>query len=273
MSQHLTTTPAVRGHLASLMDGNAKTADKACRIHGDYVATLMPSGKWSECPQCLDEDLRAQSQAAIREQRSTSVEQRRAKMHEGAMIPKRFRNRTLESYETEGSRDKARVKAICQAYVERFDDRLAQGGGLVFVGGVGTGKSHLAYAIGNALLDREHTVLGIDVYELIDLVKEKVYREGGMSERQAVRTLVDGLDLLILDEVGAQLGTDWEMVMLFKVINERYKEELPTILISNLDKPELEGYLGPRVMSRTEEGGGTTLVLDWEDYRSRGKGA
>lgn len=272
MNQPLTTTPAVKGQLANLMAGKSKTAGKVCRIHGDYVATLMPNNKWSECPTCLEGDLKAQSQAAIREQRSSAGDQRRAKLREGAMIPRRFRNRTLSGFRADGNEGKARVKAICQAYVDHFEDRLAQGGGLTFVGSVGAGKSHLAYAIGNALLDREYTVLGIDVYELIDLVKEKVYGKGGMSERQAVRSLVDDIDLLILDEVGAQLGTDWELVTLFKVINERYKDELPTILLSNLDEPELKGYLGERVMSRMEEGGGATLVLDWEDYRSRREG-
>lgn len=77
-----------------------------------------------------------------------------------------------------------------------------------------------------------------------------------------------GLDLLILDEIGAQLGTDWERLMLFKIINERYKQVLPTILISNLDRGQLSDYLGARIVDRMSEGGGTTLTLDWESYRS-----
>ncbi len=75
------------------------------------------------------------------------------------------------------------------------------------------------------------------------------------------------MDLLILDEVGAQLGTDWERLMLFKIVNERYKAQLPTIIVSNIDASGLADYLGERIVDRMREGGGMTLVLDWPSYR------
>lgn len=155
-------------------------------------------------------------------------------------------------------------------YVERFDDRLEQGGGIVVTGGVGAGKSHLAYAIGNALLARGRSVMGIDVYELIDLIKERAFGQKSCSEREAIKAFVGGLDLLILDEVGAQIGTEWERLMLFKIVNERYKQMLPTILISNIDAGGLGEYLGARIIDRMTEGGGMTLTLDWDSYRSKG---
>ncbi|MCL7941197.1 ATP-binding protein [Halomonas sp. ATCH28] len=270
MSQPMTTTPEVRSHLANVLAGKAETRGEHCRAHGSYSATLMPNGQWSGCPDCLEEEKSLQRQAEQRERAGQASNAKLEQLREGSMIPARFQARSLEDFETEGRRDKAFALAACQRYVERFDDRLAQGGGMVITGSVGAGKSHLAYGIGNALLAQGRRVMGIDVYELIDLIKERAFsREKGASEREAIKAFVAGLDLLILDEIGAQLGTEWERLMLFKIINERYKAQLPTILISNIDAAALGDYLGERIVDRMEEGGGMTLTLDWGSYRSR----
>lgn len=268
MTAPLTTTPEVRGHLTKLLAGEAETRAERCRIHDEYTATLMPNGKWSGCPECIEGEIASQREAESRDRMGQVQADRLEKLREGSLIPRRFQARTLEGFQTEGRRDKTFALTACQRYVERFEDRLAQGGGMVLTGSVGAGKSHLAYAIGNALLDRGYRVMGIDVYELIDLIKERAFsREKGASEREAIKAFVAGLDLLILDEIGAQLGTEWERLMLFKIINERYKAQLPTILISNVDAAGLGDYLGERIVDRMTEGGGMTLTLDWESYR------
>lgn len=268
MSEPMNTTPKVRGHVASILSGKAKVREGACREHGQFLETLMPNGNWSGCPVCSLEDAKGVSRAEIAQAGDSSTKRRLEKLRDESLIPQRFANKTLDDYQT-STQEQARVLKVCQAYVRKFDDRLAQGGGLVFTGGVGTGKSHLAYGIGNALLAEGRVVMGIDVYELVDLIKERAFsREKGASEREAIKAFVAGLDLLILDEIGAQLGTDWERLMLFKIINERYKQVLPTILISNLDRGQLSDYLGARIVDRMSEGGGTTLTLDWESYRS-----
>lgn len=268
MTTPLTTTPEVRGHLASLLSGKAETRNEHCRLHGKYTATLMPNGQWSGCPTCIEDEKTQQRQAEMRERAGQASAGRLEKLREGSLIPRRFEQRTLQGFQTENNRDKAFALAACRRYVERFEDRLAQGGGMVITGSVGAGKSHLAYGIGNALLERGYRVMGIDVYELIDLIKERAFnKREGSSEREAIKAFVAGLDLLILDEIGAQLGTEWERLMLFKIINERYKQMLPTILISNIDADGLSDYLGERIVDRMTEGGGMTLTLDWDSYR------
>ncbi|QJQ93937.1 MULTISPECIES: ATP-binding protein [Halomonadaceae] len=272
MTVPMTTTPAIRGHLAGILSGTAKTRTASCRIHGEYQSTQMPNGQFSECDQCVMDQAKGAGQADVEQAGAAASLRKLEKLREGSMIPRRFQAKTLESFDHGNSRDKAHRLAVCRAYVEKFGERLAQGGGLIFTGGVGTGKSHLAYAIGNALLAQGYRVMGIDVYELIDLIKERAFGKKESSERDAIKAFVTGLDLLMLDEIGAQLGTEWERLMLFKIINERYKQQLPTILISNIDREELGAYLGERIIDRMQEGGGTTLTLDWDSYRSQ-KGA
>ena len=73
-------------------------------------------------------------------------------------------------------------------------------------------------------------------------------------------------DLLILDEVGVQFGSETEKMILFEIINGRYEQLKPTIVISNL-ADALTDYLGERVVDRLREGGGRMLIFDWPSYR------
>ena len=73
--------------------------------------------------------------------------------------------------------------------------------------------------------------------------------------------------LLIIDEIGVQYGTDSERNILFEVINDRYEDMLPTIMISNLPLNELAPLLGERVVDRMLEGG-AVLSFNWPSYRS-----
>jgi DNA replication protein DnaC len=71
----------------------------------------------------------------------------------------------------------------------------------------------------------------------------------------------------VLDEVGVQYGTDAEKQIAFEIINTRYENLRPTIIISNLNAAELTTFIGERVMDRLKENGGRLLVFDWPSHR------
>lgn len=249
---------------------NFKSDDRVCRDHGAYTAHMMPNQQWSNCPHCQHEETARQDGATFAQERkelqkNDSSERMRA-LRIQANIPPRFRDRTLEEFEAP-SREQQLCLKICEKYLAEFDDRFKYGGGLTLLGRPGTGKTHLAASIGNSLLEQGRTVLFVDVYDLIDGIKDVAFDKKECSELEA-RNRYTGFDLLILDEVGAQLGSDWEKATLFKVINDRYKAQLPTILISNLAEPQFEQYVGDRVVDRMKEGGGATLKFTWDSYRS-----
>ena len=256
-----------KNHISSVMSGNAKSRKGHCRIHGDFTDYMMPNGKWSGCGECSIENARGVSDAESESRRRDSKKRSLEKLRKNSLIPKRFQSKLISDFDAE-SREQRLAKAACERYVERFEDRLSNGGGLIFYGSVGTGKSHLAYGIGNALLKNGYSVMGIDVYELIDIVKESFGRDNPKTEREAIRDFVE-LDLLIIDEIGAQLGTTYEDLLVFKIINERYKQVKPTIMISNLDRAPLIERLGERIYDRMQEGGGATVCFNWESYRSK----
>jgi DNA replication protein DnaC len=102
----------------------------------------------------------------------------------------------------------------------------------------------------------------------VQSIKETWERGAAKKEAHALRDLVEP-DLLILDEVGVQFGSDTEKLILFDIINGRYEASRPTIVISNLAVPELEGYLGVRAFDRLREGGGRLVACNWASYRAR----
>ena len=100
---------------------------------------------------------------------------------------------------------------------------------------------------------------------------EEIRLENGSRFQFRTRTGHGGrgseTDLLILDEVGVQFGSDTEKLILFDVLNERYEKRRPTLVLSNLSLPDVEQYLGERIFDRLREDGGEAVVFDWESHR------
>ena len=88
------------------------------------------------------------------------------------------------------------------------------------------------------------------------------------TESQAIGVFVYP-DLLIVDEVGLQSGTDAEARTLFDIINERYEQRKPTVFLSNLDLDGVKAALGERVFDRLREDGGEVVTFAWGSHRGR----
>ena len=220
--------------------------NKKGEVKGLYVETA--------CPRCSGEVVAA------------NEDDRVVELSRKSLIPKRFKNKTLAGYSAE-SPDQKKAFNICSAYAEGFEDRYKQGGGLVMCGRPGTGKTHLSCAIANYVIE---TFAMQAVYMTVIEALRKVKDTYGTAQSEQV--VIDGFckpKLLILDEVGVQFGTDTEKMILFEIMDNRYKEMKPTILISNLSFDELHGYVGDRVMDRMKEGGGAIIGFGWSSYRQQ----
>lgn len=213
-----------------------------------------------------DELSKVQDAANTRQKAITDRQQAALKAvvyHSG--IPPRFRSKTFDGFEPADEKQ-AKVLRVCQAYARRFDERLAAGGGMIMCGQVGTGKTHLACAIGNHLLEAGRSVLFISVLAAARRVKATYNKSSTETEQQVIDRFCEP-DLLILDEVGVQFGSDTEKLIVFEIINGRYERVKPTILLSNLPEAELGAFIGDRVLDRLREGGGVVLPFDWESRR------
>lgn len=237
------------------------TENRTCEKHGAYAAQQYRFG-WIGCPQCQQERQNAEQQERQREQQAQWERSRLQSLFDRAAIPPRFEDRTLDSYVADLP-GQQKALAIARQYAATFAQN--DGVSLIFCGGVGSGKTHLAVGIAKELMQRQCTALFMSVMGAVRSVKE-TWRDSEITEREALQNLVEP-DLLILDEVGVQFGSDTEKLILFEIINGRYENRRSTILISNLAMSALTDYLGERVVDRLREGGGKLVVFDWPSYR------
>lgn len=244
-----------------------KTRQATCETHGDFESKCFIGSVWSKCPVCVNEAAEREREEAESRAREARLIAWQKKIGQSG-IPERFHDRCLENFMAETPTQK-KALAFAQVYADEFAHVLAIGRSALFVGKPGTGKTHLAAAIGLQVMRRQNrTVLFTTVMRAIRRVKDTWVKGCEESESQAIATLVSP-DLLILDEVGVQFGSDFERNILFDVLNERYEKRRPTILMSNLPVAEVSAYLGERVIDRIREDGGARIVFDWESYRTK----
>lgn len=250
---------------------NDERVETICGRHGAYSARVIkhPFGGnpfVSSCPACV-EAAKAREESAAEAEKVRQREQRVQTLLNRSGIPQRFHGASIDAYvaETPGQ---IRVRDACRRYVDGFEQSRKRGASIVMCGRPGTGKTHLACAIAESLITASltsaefFTVLGA-----IRSIKDTYRRDSETSESDAIAALVSP-SLLVLDEVGVQVGSEHEKMLLFEIINERYQQCRPTILISNLSGDELTVYLGERIMDRFRECGGI-LAFDWQSHRGK----
>lgn len=258
----------------TLQEPRSQTVDALCGKHGAYVATIrqydMGVGKpfthQTSCPACTRE--KQEAEAAQKAADEARARRRRVEaLINGSGIPARFADRSFASYRATEQGQKIAL-GVCRTFAEKWPERLAGGGSLLLTGGPGTGKTHLACAIGNEVMERHlASVVFGTVSSMLRHIKSTYSKESTRSEQDAINDLCRP-DLLIVDEVGVQVGSAHEQLLMFEVLNSRYQELRPTILISNLNAEDLEGFLGQRVMDRYRECG-AVLAFDWGSHRGR----
>lgn len=169
---------------------------------------------------------------------------------------------TFSNYEVTTSGQKHAL-TMAKSYAQNFGSGFAS---FVFSGSPGTGKNHLAAAIGNSLLKDERTVLVVTVPDLSTRVRA-CYDEG--KSESALLDDLTRVDLLVLDEVGMQRDSKSEKVLLNQIIDRRLAAMKPVGVLTNLNYELLTEALGARIIDRLQMDGGMWVNFDWDSYRSK----
>ena len=237
-----------------------------CDKHGPFVSRHIYRAIWSRCPGC-EAEAKAKAEAEEERARTERRRQQQAELLQSTAIPARFIGRDFENF-TAPTPAHVHALTVCRDYVESFAEQARRGGGLILAGKPGTGKSHLAAAIMQALIERRD-VRYTTCMDMIRAVRDTWRRDADRTETQVLNAL-QRLDLLVIDEVGMQYGTDGEQTILFDVLDRRYREVRPTIVLTNQDQKGLREFVGDRTFDRLAETC-RWVPFDWPSYRPQAR--
>jgi DNA replication protein DnaC len=181
-----------------------------------------------------------------------------------AVIPKRYRGVSFDRAPIVDMDPE--IVRVVRRYVEAVDGNLDAGRGLWFTGDVGTGKTTLAMLVSRAALDAGRSVA---IYSLPRLLAEirKTFDEGAERSHVDLLERLAAVDLLHVDDVGAERTSDWVLEQLYSIVNARYEDERAMLITTNLDHAELREQIGERTVSRLIEICGDPLPLYGHDRR------
>lgn len=238
-----------------------------CENHGPYTSTLLfKGGVWSRCPEC-QRLLKEHAEKKQAEREAMELRERIQARLGRAAIPKRFIGRTFDGFTVSTDAQK-KARDVCREYANNFRENSRAGMGLVLSGKPGTGKSHLASAIMQHVIGT-HSTQYVTCMDVIRMIRETWRKDSEQSERRVLESL-GRIDLLVIDEIGVQYGTDGEQTILFDVLDIRYRDQMPTILLTNQDMAGAKKFLGERTWDRIRETG-KWVSFDWDSYRPQAR--
>ena len=167
-----------------------------------------------------------------------------------------------------------RIYENCVKFVEKFDVNYQN---LLFCGRAGLGKTFLCSAIAKELLDKGKTVIYLTAAKLCKFFEDKRFRSEEYPDGDGFENLIYSADLLIIDDLGAEIPTQVTLSALFEVINTRIIEKKHTIISTNSDifadeqaRADFENTYSDRITSRLL-GEFNNLRLFGQDIRNNKK--
>jgi DNA replication protein DnaC len=246
------------------------------------MAATCPDGRCDGSGFLYDEQTRRARPCSCRPGR---IARKRAAAVAGR-IPKAFREVAWEREPLPSiQRAYPHVAREVRRYCDAISEQLGAGRGLWFTGPTGTGKTTLAMLISRTALQASHTVAIYSLPRLLAMLRETFREDSPYSLSQLVDMLC-AVDLLHIDDVGAEQSTPWVLEQLYTVVNTRYEDRRAVILTTNLigeqrrrpshvpedewdarPDAELRAQIGERTVSRLYEMCGDPLPMFGEDRR------
>jgi DNA replication protein DnaC len=158
-----------------------------------------------------------------------------------------------------------RVREHCA----RIEENIETGRGLWLYGSSGTGKTTLAMLVSRIALEAGRSVAIYSLPKLLARIRRTFDAEAGEQSYSDLFERLATVDLLHIDDLGAENRTEWVLEQLYALVNERYEAQRSLVVTTNLEEHELEEQIGGRVVSRLVEMCGDPLPLFDEDRRMR----
>jgi DNA replication protein DnaC len=153
------------------------------------------------------------------------------------------------------------VVAEVRRYTRNLGARREEGRGLMLVGDVGVGKTTLAMIVSKTAIEQGHSVAIYSLPRLLNLIQDEIGTDNSLL---ALLDRLASVDLLHIDDLGAQYTTPWRLEQLYSIVDARYQAGRAIIATTNLTPEALSEQLGRRVLTPTSEGnrGERMIVTD-----------
>lgn len=226
--------------------------DGECTQHGASRKLVRTGEEWS-CAKCFGIELAAATRAEW-------VASRHEDMLKISHIPIKFMGKRWPAVTDEH-------KAV-RGVVRQFRDFIVgqqTWAALIFTGKTGTGKTWLASELAEALI--RNLCISVRYVTAQGIISEiqSAYSKEGKSEEGEIDRFVQ-YDLLVIDEADVKRDSPNASLLFTEVINRRYINSKPVVMITNQSMENLEQYVGDRVYSRLHENG-FVCSFDWSDFR------
>lgn len=223
-----------------------------CEQHGSANVLVRAGLDW-HCPRCLEAKMRADTDAMVLKERSTWL-------MSVATIPVKYVGKEFVATTPEQKKARNAVRTF-RDFIMREQSWAA----LLMVGKTGTGKTLLACQFAQSLMaNASKSVRYITATGMISEIQASYKAEGKSEEGEILRFVQ--YDVLILDEIDAIRATDNAALLLTEIINRRYNENKPVVIITNQPFDNLNKFVGDRVHSRLHENA-FPCAFTWADAR------
>lgn len=266
-----------------------------------HYGAIMPNQKrvftwFSEAERCdcpgakehwarVDAEKQAREAEEAKRRQQEIIRRRVAKLLADSGMGGRFQTRTFERFTV--NEENRRAFNAAKRYADSFSLMLPQKddtgrvtppqkerNGLFISGTKGTGKTHLAAAIANQLIQGGVPVICMTMIDLLSRIKETFDGGKGASEAEILRIYKD-VPLLIIDDIGTEQPTEWGLSKIYTIINARYESYMPTVITTNYSGDELirrmtperdDGYTAAKTIDRLLEMC-AGIEMTWESWR------
>ena len=135
------------------------------------------------------------------------------------------------TFENDDGSNEKYINAM-KRYVASFDSFKDQGRGVILYGPTGTGKTYLAAATANALIDKGYRV----IFTSMSRIERTLHSKG---DREEYINFLSRVPLVVIDDIGVERDTSYMNEIIYAVIDARYTAGLPLIATTNLTLAEL----------------------------------
>lgn len=173
-----------------------------------------------------------------------------------SVIPPRYRGVSFDRPPVSDMTHHAETREAvgrARAFIKDLDSNLDAGHGIWLFGDTGTGKTTLAMLISKEALAKGHSVAIYSLPKLLARIRRTYDGEPGGDSYSAFFKRLTSVDLLHIDDFGAEKRSDWVLEQLYALVNERYEDERSVMLTTNLTVDKLEDQIGRRTVSRLTE--------------------